>query len=202
MCTHPTFYFGRLRPYYQYEPVLRGEEHLRGQGPRPPSIGPVSTFQSGRLAKRPAHAVQRGRDELQSARHEENESNVRSQVTQKQTRRDCSNDPDPNLEPDQVFPPPPHPLDYSGGDQRFLVERILNHRDVNGVRKNCLVRWCGYPPTWDSWEPRAQLIVGVSGLVEQYDATHTLRSKKGYRKTTSPNVSTGFARCQSLRPSK
>uniref|UniRef100_A0AAV1U0T6 Uncharacterized protein n=1 Tax=Peronospora matthiolae TaxID=2874970 RepID=A0AAV1U0T6_9STRA len=32
-----------------------------------------------------------------------------------------------------------------------------------------------YPPAWDSWKPRAQLIVNVLGLVEQYDETHPLR---------------------------
>uniref|UniRef100_A0AAV1U695 Tf2-1-like SH3-like domain-containing protein n=2 Tax=Peronospora matthiolae TaxID=2874970 RepID=A0AAV1U695_9STRA len=68
MRTHPTFYIGRLRPYYQYEPVSRCEEHLRGREPRPPSSGPVTTSQSGRLAKRPVHAVQRCLDELQTAR--------------------------------------------------------------------------------------------------------------------------------------
>uniref|UniRef100_A0AAV1UVL4 Chromo domain-containing protein n=1 Tax=Peronospora matthiolae TaxID=2874970 RepID=A0AAV1UVL4_9STRA len=99
---------------------------------------------------------------------------------------------DPTLEPDQVFPPPPHPLVISGGVQRFLVERILNHRDENGVRTSYRVRWRGYTPAWDSWEPRAQLIVDVPGLVEKYDKTHPLRSKKGRRKTTSPNASTGI----------
>uniref|UniRef100_A0AAV1UGL4 Uncharacterized protein n=1 Tax=Peronospora matthiolae TaxID=2874970 RepID=A0AAV1UGL4_9STRA len=73
MRTHPTFCVGRLRPYYQYEPVSRGEGHLRGQEPRPPSSGPVSTIQSGRLAKRPAHAVERCPEELHPGRHEENE---------------------------------------------------------------------------------------------------------------------------------
>uniref|UniRef100_A0AAV1UQL0 Tf2-1-like SH3-like domain-containing protein n=1 Tax=Peronospora matthiolae TaxID=2874970 RepID=A0AAV1UQL0_9STRA len=41
MRTHPTFYFGRLRPYYQHEPVSRCEEDLRGREPRPPSSGPL-----------------------------------------------------------------------------------------------------------------------------------------------------------------
>uniref|UniRef100_A0AAV1T4V9 Chromo domain-containing protein n=1 Tax=Peronospora matthiolae TaxID=2874970 RepID=A0AAV1T4V9_9STRA len=109
---------------------------------------------------------------------------------------------DPTLEPYQVFPPPPHALVDSRGGQRFLVERILNHYDVKGVRTSYLVRWRGYPPAWDSLEPRAQLIVDFLGLVEQYDETHPLRLKKGRRKTTSPNASTGIAKCQSLRPSQ
>uniref|UniRef100_A0AAV1TWJ3 Chromo domain-containing protein n=1 Tax=Peronospora matthiolae TaxID=2874970 RepID=A0AAV1TWJ3_9STRA len=222
MRAHPTFYVGRLRPYYQYEPVSRCEEHLCGRDPRPHSSGPVSTSQSGRLAKRPVHAVERCLDELQPARHEENESNIRSQVVRMQTRHDRPSDrafgnyyhllrdhgarvPSPfmsqvivilirytvqllniklsDLETIQVFPPPPHPLVDSGGGQRFLVKRILTHRDVNGVRTSYLVRWCAYPQAWDSWKPRAQLIADVLGLVENYDETHLLRSKKGLQKT-------------------
>uniref|UniRef100_A0AAV1VDG0 Chromo domain-containing protein n=1 Tax=Peronospora matthiolae TaxID=2874970 RepID=A0AAV1VDG0_9STRA len=195
MRSHPTFYDGCLRQYYQYEPVSRCEEHLHGREPRPPSSGPVSMNQSGQLAKRPVHAAQRCLDELQPAHHEENESSVRSQVKRTQKWHDRPNDralrncsypfyghgahnaeivhepghlatvplhgsaiehqADPTLEPDQVFPPPPHPLADSSDGQRFLVERILNHRDVNGVRTSYLVRWCGYPPAWDSWKPRA-----------------------------------------------
>uniref|UniRef100_A0AAV1TY60 Chromo domain-containing protein n=1 Tax=Peronospora matthiolae TaxID=2874970 RepID=A0AAV1TY60_9STRA len=109
---------------------------------------------------------------------------------------------DPTLKPDQVFPPPPHPLADSGGGQRFLVERILTHRDMIGVRTSYLVRYRGYPLAWDSWEPRAQLIVNELGLVEQYDETHPLRLNKGRRKMTSPSSSTGIAKCKSLRPSR
>uniref|UniRef100_A0AAV1TRI5 Chromo domain-containing protein n=1 Tax=Peronospora matthiolae TaxID=2874970 RepID=A0AAV1TRI5_9STRA len=242
MRTHPTFYVGRLRPYYQYGPVSRCEEHLRVREPRPPSIDPVSTSQSGRLVKRPVHAFERCLDELKPARHEENESNVRSQAARTQKRHNRPNDralgnfnhplQDPQahnsksvrepghlatvpshgsafehqadraLEPDQVFPSPPHPLVDSSGGQRFLMERIVNQRDVNGVRMSYLFRWRGYPPAWDSWEPRAQLIVDVHGLVEHSDETHPLRLKKCRRKTTSPNASTEIAKFQSLRPSR
>uniref|UniRef100_A0AAV1T2H7 Chromo domain-containing protein n=1 Tax=Peronospora matthiolae TaxID=2874970 RepID=A0AAV1T2H7_9STRA len=92
MRTHPTFYVGRLCPYYQYEPVSRCEEHLHGREPRLPSSGPVSASQSGRLAKLPVHAALRCLDEQQPAHHEENESNVRSQVAQTQKRHDRPND--------------------------------------------------------------------------------------------------------------
>uniref|UniRef100_A0AAV1V320 Chromo domain-containing protein n=1 Tax=Peronospora matthiolae TaxID=2874970 RepID=A0AAV1V320_9STRA len=241
MRAHPTFYVASSPPVLSVRARFECEEHIRGREPRPPSSGPVSTSQSGRLAKRPVHAFQRCFDELQPAHHEENESNVRSQVARTQKRHDRPNDralenynypsqdhqahnaesvlepghlatvplhgsalehqADPTLEPDRLFPLPPHPLVNSGGGPRFLVEPILNHRDVNGVRTSYLVRWSGYPPAWDIWEPRAQLIDDVLGLVEQYDETHPLRLKKGRRKTTSPNASTGIARCQSLWPS-
>uniref|UniRef100_A0AAV1TSQ8 Chromo domain-containing protein n=1 Tax=Peronospora matthiolae TaxID=2874970 RepID=A0AAV1TSQ8_9STRA len=63
----------------------------------------------------------------------------------------------------------------SGGGQRFLLERILSHRDVNGVRTIYLVRWRGYSPAWDRWEPRAQLIVDFMVLVKTCDETNPLR---------------------------
>ena len=86
--------------------------------------------------------------------------------------RKCRDGKQNHLE--EVFPPPPHPLVYSHGGQRFLVERILNHRDDSGSRTRYLVQWRGYPPSWNSWEPRSQLLLDVEGLVRQYDETHPI----------------------------
>uniref|UniRef100_A0AAV1T814 Chromo domain-containing protein n=1 Tax=Peronospora matthiolae TaxID=2874970 RepID=A0AAV1T814_9STRA len=221
MRTHPPFYVGRLRPYYQHEPVLICEEHLRGREPRPPSSSPVSTSQSVRLAKRPAQAVKLCLDELQPAHHEENESNVRSQVEKRKcgtivrkiVRYGIAIILYKNMEfitPStvmsqvilQLFRYTVQLLNIKMIRPSSRMKRILNHHDVNGVRTSYVVRWRGYPPVRDSWEPRAQPIVDVLGLVEQYDETHPLLLKKGRRKMTSPNASTGIARFQSLRPSQ
>ena len=87
MRTYPTFYVGRLRPYYQCEAASRDVARPSTQGPKPPSSVHVSDDQPGRLTKRYALAVVRYPDELQSARHEENESNVRYQAALQQTQR-------------------------------------------------------------------------------------------------------------------
>ena len=81
----------------------------------------------------------------------------------------------------------------SHGGKRFLVERLLNHRDVKGRRTSYLVRWRGYPPSADSWEPRAQLMADVLGLVEQYDEAHPM-AKEGHRKTSAWRARKGIAK--------
>uniref|UniRef100_A0AAV1V2J1 Chromo domain-containing protein n=1 Tax=Peronospora matthiolae TaxID=2874970 RepID=A0AAV1V2J1_9STRA len=55
-----------------------------------------------------------------------------------------------------------------------MVEIIVTHREVNGVRTGYLVRWRGYPPVWDSWVPGAQLIANFLGLVDRYDEANPL----------------------------
>ena len=83
----------------------------------------------------------------------------------------------------------------SHGGQRFLVERIRNH--VKGRRTSYLVRWRGYPPLHDGWEPRAQLIVDVKGLLRQYDEAHPM-DQKVHRKTRAPGDCKSIGKCQSL----
>uniref|UniRef100_A0AAV1SX71 Chromo domain-containing protein n=1 Tax=Peronospora matthiolae TaxID=2874970 RepID=A0AAV1SX71_9STRA len=48
---------------------------------------------------------------------------------------------------ESVLPPPQPPLEDSRGGQRYLIEQLLNHRDVNGRHTSYLVRWRGYPPS-------------------------------------------------------
>ncbi|CAI5738235.1 unnamed protein product [Peronospora farinosa] len=104
----------------------------------------------------------------------------------------------PMKESDRVFPPPPHPLvDFHGG-KHFLVERLLYYREVKGRRTSYLVRWRGYPPSADSWEPRAQLMADVPGLVEQYDKGHPM--VKDHRKTSAQRARKGD--CKVAIPSR
>uniref|UniRef100_A0AAV1V071 Chromo domain-containing protein n=1 Tax=Peronospora matthiolae TaxID=2874970 RepID=A0AAV1V071_9STRA len=44
---------------------------------------------------------------------------------------------------ESFFPPPTPSLEESRSGKRYLIERLLNHRDVNGRRTSYLVRWRG-----------------------------------------------------------
>ncbi|KAJ9527210.1 hypothetical protein QJQ45_025469 [Haematococcus lacustris] len=66
--------------------------------------------------------------------------------------------------PEMILPPPP--LDLGDG-QWFLVERILKHRTVKG-RVEYLVRWAGYGPEHDLWEPAKNI---SKDLIKEYKGT-------------------------------
>ena len=57
---------------------------------------------------------------------------------------------------------PPPPRFVLSGEQVYTVDRILDHRlGHHGRRKHLnefLIRWEGYGPEHDSWEPEANLL--------------------------------------------
>uniref|UniRef100_A0AAV1V9B2 Chromo domain-containing protein n=1 Tax=Peronospora matthiolae TaxID=2874970 RepID=A0AAV1V9B2_9STRA len=128
-------------------------------------------------------------NELPLARHEEMSELSRYQDEQRKTQLDASRQRPPVGDAcpahfGERFPPLPPPLEDSRGGQRYLIMRLLNHRDVNGRRTSYLVRWRGYPPSWGTWERRSQLMIDVLGLVEQYDAAHPVPQKDRWRKSS------------------
>ena len=52
--------------------------------------------------------------------------------------------------------PPPVTI-FLDGEQEHEVERILDHRQNNRRSKSYLVRWTGFGPEHDTWEPEAAL---------------------------------------------
>uniref|UniRef100_A0AAV1T1M5 Uncharacterized protein n=1 Tax=Peronospora matthiolae TaxID=2874970 RepID=A0AAV1T1M5_9STRA len=230
MGTYPTFYIGRLKPYHQYA-ASSDEERPCAQASRREPFAPDDGYQQGTEEQLSHPETDQHPHELPLARHEEMSKLSRSQAEQKQTQLDASRQcppfgdacpahvrdrcvtlalrdhrssrehTDPHDRVESVFPPPPPPLEDSRGGQRYLVEQLLNHRDVNGRRTSYLVRWRGYPQSWDSWEPRSQLMIDVLGLVEQYDAAHPVPNKDRRRKSSRHGLK-GISGCQSLRTSQ
>lgn len=85
----------------------------------------------------------------------------------------------------------PPPLVDSSGNVRWIVYRIVDHRDARRCApprhtrgpprsipntREYRVRWLGFPPTSDSWVPRASLREDAPDVVTEYDATVTARA--------------------------
>lgn len=64
--------------------------------------------------------------------------------------------------------PPPVAQADSNGDQVFEVERIVAQRK-RGRRLEYLVRWRGYPPEEDTWEPLASLRSANDALADYHN---------------------------------
>ena len=66
------------------------------------------------------------------------------------------------------------PDDEIEGENYFKVERILDHQDrkkpgrSRAIRRYFLIRWEGYPPSEDSWEPEDNLRECEDALQEYY----------------------------------
>uniref|UniRef100_A0AAV1U737 Chromo domain-containing protein n=1 Tax=Peronospora matthiolae TaxID=2874970 RepID=A0AAV1U737_9STRA len=176
------FNVNRLKPYHQYA-ASSDEERPCAQASHRGPCTPDGGHQQGSEEQLSQFETDQYPHELPLARHAEMSKLSRSQAERKKTQLDAPRQcplvedacpaharghrvtlalrdqgssrrhtlPHDSLE--SVFPPPPPPLEGSRGGQSYLIERLLNNRDVNGRRTSYLVRWRGYPPSWDTWEP-------------------------------------------------
>lgn len=69
------------------------------------------------------------------------------------------------------FVPPPA-VECEDGTVRWTVETILAKRG-QGSRCKMLVRWEGYGPAWDTWEPREMLLEDAPEVVADFDRRQT-----------------------------
>ena len=70
--------------------------------------------------------------------------------------------------PRRVMRPPAVATDTNGVSS-YEVERILAQRGA-GARRELLVRWKGYGPEDDQWQPRGELVAQVPAVVAEFDA--------------------------------
>jgi hypothetical protein len=67
-------------------------------------------------------------------------------------------------------PIPPPPVVTPEGEEEYEVEKILNSRKV-GRQLQYLIRWKGYGPEEDTWQPKAD-VANAPELVQQFHRQH------------------------------
>lgn len=67
-------------------------------------------------------------------------------------------------------------MEDESDDIEFEVEKIMDHRDVNG-KLFYLIKWCGFPNSDNTWEPRDGL-VNCQEAINEYHAMVGLSKKR------------------------
>ncbi|CAI5728464.1 unnamed protein product [Peronospora destructor] len=192
---HPTFYVGRLKRYNPAkipEDVRRVESVAhRSSVPRDgPDVQPTS-----REAVFPSVVVPGIDVPTSSSVRVTLDSTGVSQQQSSQLERHVPKPPvghrppgsplhphrlgQPGREPYRRDGPPP--LVDSAGDVRWIVDHIVGHEDpprassappssrISSARRY-RVRWLGFPPEEDSWEPRTSLLREIPDVVHDYES--------------------------------
>jgi hypothetical protein len=69
---------------------------------------------------------------------------------------------------EEVYPSPPLPT-IIDGEPEWQVDHILDMR-TKGKKREYLIRWEGYGPSHDTWEPECNVLPGCKELVSEYRA--------------------------------
>ena len=202
MRLHPTFYVGRLKPYLtdcsDEEPVQPAAcSPSTGRGASTPLRRASRRVLSHRVCDR--HPRQRERpltrcgsplpsrgshtpsghprslDEAPSSDSRVSRLSLREDASGRQPLDNSSHRVGHPHKTTEYYSAPP-PLRDSEGNQRWLVEAILDRKprvrfqDSLSNQVKYLVKWRGYPPHEATWEPRQALLEDVPDVVREYEA--------------------------------
>jgi len=93
--------------------------------------------------------------------------------------------PDPHHTP----PPPPDVVD---GELEYTVERVLDHRDRRQGRclvREYLIRWTGYGPEHNTWEPQSNMASATEAIAEYWDLISSKRTAQDEAKRKKKDTS-------------
>ncbi|KAG4224504.1 hypothetical protein PC116_g27040 [Phytophthora cactorum] len=184
---HPTFYVGRLKPYTQHEPpnldgsqrktkrrkpASRGRQHGRG-APRPAFQVLLGCSTRSERSARPAPS---GRAAPAAAGRILHSGTVPERLHDRTERRSHGQ---PGVDRTRgIFPPPPPPLRNARGSTRWIVERIVGYEPpkTNRDQARLRIRWRGFPPHRDTWEPRNILMEDVPEMVRADEAQNGVQA--------------------------
>ncbi|KAG3106760.1 hypothetical protein PI125_g13123 [Phytophthora idaei] len=184
MRLHPTFYVGRLKPYTQHEPsnldgsqrttkrckpASRGRQHGRGAS-RPAIQVPLGC---STRSERPAPS---GSADPAAAGRTPHSGTVPERL---HGRVERGSHGQPGVDRTRgIFPPPPPPLLDARDSTRWIVERIVGYEPpkTNRDQARLRIRWRGFPPHRDTWEPRNVLMEDVPEMVRAYEAQNGVQA--------------------------
>ncbi|KAG3075596.1 hypothetical protein PI125_g21708 [Phytophthora idaei] len=186
---HPTFYVGQLKPYMQHElsnldgsqkttkrrePAYPARQHGH-EASRPAVHVPLGCSTQAEQAEQPAPS--------DSAAPAAAERTPRSGTVPERLhdRAERESHGKPGVERTRgIFPPPPPPLRDARGSTRWTVERIVGYvpPKTNRDQARLRIRWRGFPPHRDTWEPRNVLMENVPEMVRAYEAQNGVQAQR------------------------
>lgn len=76
----------------------------------------------------------------------------------------------------------------SSDDEVYEVSHIVDEDHSNPNTRMFLVRWMGYPPEFDSWEPLENLHDGAMDVIREWDRKQKLERKRKAREEKEEKV--------------
>lgn len=65
----------------------------------------------------------------------------------------------------------PQPKQRAKKQEYYVIEKIVGKKTIKG-KVYYRIRWHGFTPDDDTWEPREQLLKDAPSVVNRYDKTH------------------------------